>query len=265
MPASSLSDNGLDAYSGAGKPHHEQDMRLARYLAACGVDSRRKCETIIASGRVTVNGEKISTPAINVNPRKDLVALDGVPVRPEEKTYVLLYKPPGYTCSADDPHAEYLVTDLLPDELGRLFTVGRLDRDSEGVLICTNDGELANRLTHPSYRVSRTYRVTVDRAVSESVCRTLRRGVYNHGEFLRPDVVKVCRRASPAELEIVLRQGRKREIRRLCYEVGLSVLRLVRVAFDGVPLSGMSPGQWRRLTDEEVQEMFRRTERYDES
>ncbi len=236
------------------KVMHGKVLRLARYLAAAGVASRRACETLIREGKVTVNGECVTTPAVNVTPDQDEVQYAGRPVRLVAHRYVMLYKPAGVTCSAQDRHASRLVGDLIPDSLGRLFTIGRLDRDSEGLLLLTNDGEFAERLAHPRYQVPRRYRVWVRGDVTPACLEAWRRGVQDAGEFLRPQSVQVLSRdRNQGVLEFVLTEGKKREVRRLCASVGLGVHRLVRVALGGLALDGLNPGEWRDLTQHEVQ------------
>jgi len=228
-------------------------VRLARYLASCGMASRRACEELIRSGDVLVNGTSVSTPAFTVVPGRDQVYCRGVPCVSRGAVYILANKPRGVTCSARDPHAGRLVGDLLPPGLGRLFTVGRLDRDSEGLILLTNDGELAQSLAHPSGGTRRTYEVEVRGRVDQAVTELLRRGVEDAGEFLRPLVVTVGRAtADGGRLQFVLGTGRKREVRRLCHAVGLQVQTLVRTRFGPLRLGSLQPGEWRYLSESEV-------------
>ncbi len=232
-------------------------MRLARFLASGGVGARRACEELIRAGRVTVNGERVESPARNVDPGRDDVRFDGRPVRPAPMHYLLLHKPPGVTCSACDAHAERLVTELLPSRLGRLFPVGRLDRDSEGALICTNDGALADRLMHPRYGIEKVYRVHVRGTLTPGVTRRFRQGIRDGGEFLRVRrAVLLNRNSLGGVLELVLTEGRKREIRRLCAGLGLRVVRLVRTAIGPVRLGGLPPGKWRHLRPQEIEQLL---------
>lgn len=227
-------------------------MRIARFLAAAGRGSRRACEDLVTGGTVTVNGARVATPATVVNPEADRVCCAGKPVTLPEFVYLVLNKPRGYTCSARDRHARHLVHELLPRRMGRLFTVGRLDRDSEGLLIVTNDGAFAQKLAHPRFGIRKRYRVRCRGRVDRKVLDTLRAGVEDDGEFLQPQTVLLRRRTKTgAELEFVLGEGRKRELRRLCKHVGLTVERLVRTAVGPVSLDGVPAGAWRRLTDSE--------------
>ncbi len=230
-------------------------QRLAKFLAACGVDSRRKCEAIIAAGRVRVNGRRVDTPALNVEPDTDSVTVDGQPATLERHVYILLYKPRGVTCSNRDDHAENLVADILPDSLGRLFTIGRLDRDSEGLIICTNDGDFAQAVAHPSNEVTKTYHVEIDSRPDKRSLDAMVEGIVHNGETLRAVSVKplVTDGATQAHtLEFVLNEGKKREIRRLCKAMGWNVQRLVRVAIGPVTDDSLQPGDWRNLTQTEI-------------
>jgi 23S rRNA pseudouridine2605 synthase len=228
-------------------------VRLARYLAACGVASRRASEELIRAGLVQVNGIVVETPATTVTPGRDQVLCRGLPAVCQGTASVLLNKPPGVTCSARDAHARKLVGDLVPAHLGRLFTVGRLDRDSEGLILLTNDGDLAQRLAHPSNGVERTYEVTVHGDVGEAVLERLRQGIEDAGEFLRPLELTVAQRSREGcVLRFVLGSGRKREVRRLCRAAGLAVVVLRRVQFGPLRLGTLRPGEWRPLTPPEL-------------
>ncbi|MBN2449018.1 MAG: rRNA pseudouridine synthase [Lentisphaeria bacterium] len=229
-------------------------VRLARYLACCGVGSRRRCEELIRGGVVELNGVRVDDPAVSVDPVADRVACGGRAVRPAAPLWLLLNKPPGYTCSARDAHAQRLVYELLPPDCGRLFSVGRLDRDSEGLLLLTNDGALAQQLTHPSMGVEKRYEVHVRGVCGPDVLRRLRRGVVDQGETLRPLGVTVLRRfEGGAVLCFALVEGRKREIRRLCAAVGLAVVRLRRTVFGPLRLGPLPSGRWRALGEAEVE------------
>ena len=231
-------------------------MRIARYLAMAGVASRRACEELLASHCVEVNGERVTSPALKVDPHRDQVYFDGRPLRPSERYYLLLYKPVGVTCSSHDRHAARLVRELLPQHFGRLFTVGRLDRDSEGLLVCTNDGQFAQRVAHPRHGVEKTYRVYVRDRVDNAVLRRMRGGLVSEGEVLRPRKLRRIAvhggKTMITELEIVLQEGRKREIRRLCQAVGADIVRLQRIGIGPIFDAELKPGQWRHLRKSEV-------------
>jgi len=232
-------------------------MRLARFLAAAGVGSRRSCEELISAGRVVVNGETVHTPAMDVDPDGDKIHFDGRPLQLAVSRYLFLHKPPGVTCSMSDRHARKVVADLIPTKFGRLFPVGRLDRDSEGALICTNDGDFADRLMHPRYRVEKTYRVHIRGRMSPDLTKRLIRGVRDGPDFLRVQrAAFLARNSEGGVLELVLTQGHKREIRRLCSTFDLRVTRLVRTAIGPIRLGSLPPGKWRFLTGAEVRSLM---------
>lgn len=228
-------------------------MRLARFLAGAGIASRRKCEELIAEGRVSVNGQAVLTPACVVNPETDEVRYEGRVVKVQSHDYVMLNKPVGYTCTMADEHAEHTVYELLPPDLGRLFSVGRLDRDSEGLLLFTNDGELSQLLTHPSHEVEKTYVVDCEGVLTDAKIRMMLDGVEDDGDLLCAKQVRRLReRPGRVMFEVVLAEGRKREVRRMCAKAGLAVQRLARVRFGTVELGTLRTGEWRRLTSAEV-------------
>ncbi len=234
-------------------------MRLARFLAMAGVAARRKAEELIVAGKVCVNGQTVATPAFTVDPAVDRVEFDGRVLTVDRPAVVLLLnKPIGYTCSAADPHAKKLVFELLPTEFGRLFTVGRLDRDSEGLLICTNDGNLAQRLAHPRHGFHKTYHVRVIGEVPGNFATIFRDGMEDDGETLRALSAKGLRRThNGAELEVVLGEGKKREVRRMCQAMGLHVIGLRRVRLGPLDLGTLPTGAWRRLSAAETAHVLR--------
>jgi len=228
------------------------EERLQKLLAAAGIASRRASEGLIAQGRVTVDGE-VATVGRKVDPERSVVQVDGerVDVDPD-RVHVLLNKPRGVVTTADDPQGRPTVVDLvnLPQ---RLFPLGRLDQDSEGLLLLTNDGELAHRLTHPSFEVERTYVALVPGPVRRRTLARLREGVELEDGTARPRRVKVLGEERGRSLvEIVMTEGRKREVRRMLGAVGLTVERLARVGFGGVELGDLRQGRWRFLTQAEV-------------
>lgn len=228
-------------------------IRLAKFMAEAGVASRRRCESMIAEGRVSVNGQPVLTPACKVDPSRDVVRCQGRTLTLDEKVYLMLHKPAAYTCSAHDVHAGKLVYELIPGHFGRLFSVGRLDRDSEGLLLFTNDGELAHGLTHPSRQIPRRYRVTCSGRFTTDIGRRMLEGIYDEGDLLRPVAVEcLAREPERALLEMTLTEGKKREIRRLCLALGLEVTVLRRISFGSLCLGDLPAGQWRLLTSAEV-------------
>ena len=222
-------------------------MRLAKFLAHGGVASRRLAEKVIAAGRVTVGGEVATDPARDVGEGDD-VRVDGSPVGAEPREVWAVNKPAGVVSTARERGERPAVVELV-DSPARLYPVGRLDADSTGLLLLTNDGELANRLTHPRYGVAKTYRVRLRRAPSEGEIERLRRGVELEDGPTAPAEV---RRAGEREIEIVIREGRNRQVRRMVEAVGNRVLDLRRVGFGPLRLGRLAEGSARRLTDEEV-------------
>jgi 23S rRNA pseudouridine2605 synthase len=222
--------------------------RLQKVLARIGLGSRRTCEELIAQGRVTVNGE-VAELGRRVDPEEDQVALDGapLPVLPGLVHY-LLNKPVGVVTTADDPQGRLTVVQLVPPD-PRVFPVGRLDVDTEGLLVMTNDGGLAHHLTHPSYGVEKEYLVKVQGRPSAGALRTLREGVVLDDGITAPAEVGV---RGPGVIRIVIHEGRNRQVRRMCESVGYPVTRLVRTRIGPLTDTRLSPGSWRHLSPEEV-------------
>jgi 23S rRNA pseudouridine2605 synthase len=222
-------------------------VRLAKYLAHGGVASRRLAEKIIANGRVTVGGEVVTDPARDVGEGDD-VRVDGSPVGAEAREVWAVNKPAGVVSTAREPGRRPAVVELV-DSPARLYPVGRLDADSTGLLLLTNDGALANHLTHPRYEVSKTYRATLHRRPSDGEIERLRRGIeLEDGPAAPAEVNRVAGRV----LEIVIREGRNRQVRRMIEAVGNRVVALRRVAFGSLPLGELAEGDARRLTEEEI-------------
>ena len=226
----------------------EFPMRLARFMSLAGVASRRESETLIAAGRVSVNGEIITINGCKVN-AADRIEVDGKVLSLGRRYYIMLNKPPGYTCTAADPYAEKIVFELinLPDV--RLFSAGRLDRDSEGLLILTNDGDYSARLTHPRYNILKRYHVQTDRPIPDDVLDQLRRGIVDEGERLMPESI-ACER--PCCYNFVLNEGKKREIRRMVNYAGAETLELRRLSIGALNLGELPSGKWRELSPDEI-------------
>jgi 23S rRNA pseudouridine2605 synthase len=228
-------------------------VRLAKYLAHAGVASRRAAEQLVAGGRVSVGGEPVTDPARDVDESSG-VAVDGRPVVPEPHEVHALNKPAGVVSTARDTHGRPTVVELVRSRR-RLYPVGRLDADSTGLILLTNDGELAERLTHPRYGIEKVYRARVQPArVSQRALEALRRGVELEDGKTAPARVRQPR---PGVLEITIREGRKRQVRRMCEAVGHRVVELQRVAFGPLGLRGLEPGQSRRLSRAEVERLRR--------
>ncbi len=225
-------------------------MRLAKYLAHAGVASRRAAERLIAAGRVTLDDQIVTDPARDVGEHAR-VTVDGRPLEgPEQRVAYALNKPVGVLSTARDDRGRPTVLDLVPEQGLRLYPVGRLDADSSGLILLTNDGELANRLTHPSFRVPKTYRATLrGAAVGDRALQALRDGVQLEDGPTGPALV---RRVGERQIELTIREGRNRQVRRMCAAIGHPVAELQRVRFGPLALEGLSEGEHRRLGDAEL-------------
>ncbi|MEP6777060.1 MAG: pseudouridine synthase [Chthoniobacterales bacterium] len=223
-------------------------MRLNRFLAAAGVGSRRHCDALIAAGRVTING-RVCTDFSAQPAESDHVKVGAKLVRMERRLDIMLHKPAGFVSSRKDPHATNTIFDLLPQKFPRLFNVGRLDAQSEGLLLLTNDGDLAQRLTHPRYKIEKEYEVTLDRPWDATLTPKLVRGVMLDGERARIEKLYPIR---GPRLRVILRQGINRQIRRMFYAVGYEVKRLVRTRVGALRLGDLPRGHWRPLTAREL-------------
>jgi pseudouridine synthase len=234
-----------------------ETLRLNRYLAAAGVGSRRHCDELIRAGRIRVNEAAASELGTKVDPSRDAVFVDGVRVEMAREVHTLaLHKPPDVLVAARDGRGRRTVMDLVGEGPGRVFPVGRLDYRSEGLLLMTNDGELAFRLAHPRFKVEKVYEVEVAGDVPDRVLDGLRTGVVLEDGPTQPAQVKVLRRETgKTALEVRLREGRKRQIRRMIALFGLLVLRLVRVRFGPVALGSLPSGKWRPLDAGEIEEL----------
>lgn len=230
-------------------------MRLQRFLARAGVASRRGSEDLITAGRVAVNGITVTELGTKIEPSRDRVTVDGIEVSlAGAPVYIALNKPPGVVTTMRDPHGRPSVASLVPTErYPGLFPVGRLDQDTTGLLLFTTDGELAHRLLHPRWKVPKTYRAQVEGVPREEALSRLRDGVLLEDGPTAPAEVRVLA-AGPvgARVEITVREGRKRQVRRMFSAVGHPVIALERVRFGPVVLEGLDPGRWRLLTDDEV-------------
>jgi 23S rRNA pseudouridine2605 synthase len=227
-----------------------EDVVLASFLARCGIASRRACERLITDGRVCVNGKVVTKLATRVRPGDDRISCDGVEIAESAKRYLLLHKPAGYVCSAKDRHADKLAGELIDSDAGeRLFSIGRLDKDSEGLLLYTNDGELAQRLLHPRHEVEKEYHVTTLRPIPAKRLPRLLEGVEDEGDLLRAKAVEAI---GDCELRIVVAEGKKREVRRMIRQLGGRVKSLRRVRFGPLELGDFQPGFSRDLRSEEL-------------
>lgn len=226
-------------------------MRLQKFLSAAGVCSRRHAETLIAEGRIRVNGQVVTQPGTKVDPEKDAVTYNNKPVRIEAlPLYIALNKPRGYVTSCRHT-GKKIVLDLV-DAPGRIYPVGRLDEDSEGLLLLTNDGPMHHRLLHPSFDHEKEYDVTVRSPISDVSLRKMAQGMMIDDRKTRPAVVK---RISTVRFLIVLKEGRKRQVRRMVKNTGNTVSVLKRVRFGAIRLKGLKPGAWRYLTEKEIKSL----------
>ncbi len=226
-------------------------MRLNRFLAAAGIGSRRHCDELIASGQVTING-RVCTDFSAQPTERDHVKVGRKLVRAERPLYVALHKPAGFVSTKIDPHAQDTIFDLLPAKFPRLFNIGRLDAQSEGLLLLTNDGDLAQKLTHPRYKIEKEYEITLDRRWDPALAAKLLRGIYLDGQ--RAQIARVTA-IGPKRLRVVLRQGINRQIRRMFYDIGYEVERLVRTRIGTLRLSDLPRGHWRPLTATELRSL----------
>jgi 23S rRNA pseudouridine2605 synthase len=224
-------------------------MRLNRFLAAAGVGPRRHCDELIAAGRVAINGKTCTNFSAQPDTR-DHVKVDGKLVHVAPALAIVLHKPGGFVSTRKDPHARDTVFDLLPGKFSRLFNIGRLDAQTEGLLLLTNDGDLAQRLTHPRYKIDKEYEVTLDRPWDPAHGPKLLRGIVLDG---RRAIIERLHSASATRLRVVLRHGINRQVRRMFEALGYHVKRLVRVRIGNLRLGDLPRGHWRALTKHELE------------
>jgi len=233
-------------------------MRLQKYLADAGLASRRAAEELISAGRVAVNGEIVIRLGTQVNPEADRVTLDGKVVRAKRRLYVALNKPRGYLCTKADPQGRRTVGQLLPHEWSNLYPVGRLDRDTEGLLFLTNDGEFCLRLTHPRYGVRKTYLAEIEGRAPVDLVKRLTQGVTDDGDNLKAETAGVLDSSKTRSLvRLTLREGKYHEVRRLFTSLGIAVLALRRTEIGPIKLGELPLGKWRVLTADEVKRLLR--------
>ena len=237
----------------------KRPIRLNRYIASAGVASRRAADALIRSGRVTVNG-KIADLGTSVEPEKDHVKVDGKLVKPVGRhLYVLLYKPAGYICSLKDSSNRPLVTDLIQGKEftgRRIYHVGRLDFNSEGLLLLTDDGDFAAAAGHPSTAPEKTYHVRVRGVPSDKVLQKIRSGITIEGKKTRPAKARLLRAKENTWLELTIKEGRNRQIRKMFSALGHSVVKLRRTAIGSLTIKGLKPGQWRFLRNSEIKNIL---------
>ncbi len=232
-------------------------MRLQKYLALCGVASRRSAEKMISDGRISVNGRTITEMGFQVDEDRDHIEVDGIKVLPEEEKHYLAYnKPIGEVTTVSDPEGRTTVMDKFRDYPVRLYPVGRLDYDSEGLLLLTNDGDMMNHVLHPSKEVSKVYLTKVSNEVTEEEIHMLRKGVMIEGKMTSPASVRLIRKETfDTVLLISIHEGRNRQVRKMIQAIGHQVVSLKRVEFGPIRLADLPSGQWRRLTEQEIQKL----------
>lgn len=228
--------------------------RLQKYLAHAGVASRRYCEELILQGKVAVNGQVVLELGTKVDPLEDTVTVDGKSVSPNQQSvYILLYKPGGYVSTVKDPEGRKTVIDLLSGQEQRVYPVGRLDYDTEGLLLLTNDGELTHALTHPSRQVDKTYLAIIQGIPTANELEQLRRGILLTDGMTAPAQVSLIKSAGPKTwLEITIHEGRNRQVRRMCEQIGYPVLFLKRIRLGFLTLDGLTVGKYRLLRPQEI-------------
>jgi 23S rRNA pseudouridine2605 synthase len=226
-------------------------VRLQKYISDCGVTSRRKAEGMITQGRVTVNGDIVMELGTKVDAENDIIMVDGhlADLKSVEPIYLMLHKPRGYVTTLSDPEGRETVMNLVKEISERIYPVGRLDYLSEGLLIMTNDGELANMIMHPKFNVTKVYEVKVFGSITETIINKLKAGAYLEEGFVKPTSVRVIKQLpTKTWIEFRLNEGRNREIRRLCEAVGLTVDKLKRLAVGGLSVEGVAPGKFRLMS-----------------
>lgn len=233
-------------------PEIKDVVRLNRFIANSGVCSRREADTLIQAGVVTVNGEVVTELGTKVNIHDDDIRFNGERLKGEEKVYLIMNKPKGYVTTASDPHAEKTVIDLLKGCSSRVYPVGRLDKNTTGVLLLTNDGEIAERLTHPSYDKKKIYQVSLDRELSEEDYHKILEGVTLTDGDIKADELEFIDANDRRKIGIEIHSGKNRIVRRIFDSLGYTVKALDRVYFAGLTKKGLKKGEWRYLTEGEI-------------
>lgn len=235
------------------------ECRLQKYLADCGVSSRRKAEELILAGKVKVNGEVVRELGVKVNPDRDKVMYNNETIKiQKKKMYILLNKPAGYISAAKDQFENPSILHLVKDIKVRLYPVGRLDKDTTGAIILTNDGDFSYKLTHPKHEISKTYIAEVEGVPTAEEMRTFEKGVYIDGKKTYPAKIRIMKETKKNSIvEIIIHEGRNRQVKKMCEEIGHKVITLHRQAIGRITIAGVKEGSFRYLTDKEV-EMLKR-------
>ncbi len=234
-------------------------MRLNKFLAHSGVASRRKCDELIFAGKVKINGETVKIPGVDIDPSIDKVEINGKLLKPEKKIYIVLNKPANVLSTLKDDFNRKIITDLIKDVQERVYPVGRLDYDVEGIILLTNDGDLSNRLIHPRFKVEKTYLATVKDKIKNKEIKKLEKGV-----FLPDDKIKTlpakCKIIKTTEnlsvVELTIREGRKRQVKNMFKAVNHPVIKLERIKFGPIGINGLKKGEWRYLSEKEIDKLY---------
>jgi 23S rRNA pseudouridine2605 synthase len=235
----------------------QMNVRLQKFLADAGIASRRGGEQIILDGRVEVNGKVVTELGTKVDPNRDVIMVDGAQVRARKKLYIAVNKPRGYICTKVDPERRKCIGELLPKEWDNLNTVGRLDRESEGLIFMTNDGDFSLHLTHPRYGILKRYWAAVPGKLDPKLIEPFLKGVEHDGERLRATSVRILETSNrETTVELDLREGKNREVRRMFETINLEVLRLRRVQIGKIKLGDLPEGKWRTLTEPEIKSLL---------
>jgi len=233
-------------------------IRLQKYIAQCGIASRRKAEEYIRAGRIAIDGVVQTEMGVSVLPGQNKVTFDGKPIAAREKpVYYLLNKPKGYVTTLSDPQGRPIVTSLIKESKARLFPVGRLDLDTEGALILTNDGEFAQKIQHPRYNINKTYQALVKGCPKAEQLALLERGIFLEGKMTSPAVITVLAKKGPNRLmQIVIHEGRKRQVKKMFAAIGAPVLHLKRTAYGRLVLGRLPLGDYRQLNPSDLKKIF---------
>jgi len=249
-----------DVVAGLGAEPHSNSLRIQKWLSMSGVASRRKAEEMIVEGRVCINGIKVTELGAKANPQNDLVELDGKIVEiVQEKIYIMLHKPEGVVTTVTDPFGRATVMDLVPNQM-RLYPVGRLDFDTSGLLLMTNDGEWAQKLTHPKYEVFKTYIAMVKGIPATESLQKLRQGIVIDGKKTAPAKIKLLKnekKSAKSKMIITIHEGRNHQVRKMCEAIGHKVITLKRIDVGGLELGALPKSKWRHLTAKEVKNLVK--------
>lgn len=229
-------------------------LRLQKILTQAGISSRRKAEQYILEGKVSVDGKIIKTLGVKADPFRNRICFEGKPIQLERKVYILLNKPKGYICTSKDTHNRPTVFNLIKGVKEKIFTIGRLDKDTEGLLLLTNDGEFANRLMHPSFKIDKTYEVRLNKKLLPNCLRELEKGIFLDGKKTAPCKIKISK--SPRKIQMIIYEGRKRQIKKMFEALAYKAINLKRIKFGSIRLGNIKKGRFRHLNNSEVRRLL---------